>query len=189
MGREMQGLMMHLTMMESTSDSIIFKEYYSDGGGNFTGGRIISASKVKAEHYGLNMFTIIGKTDFDLMPEKQATKALNDDLWVMRNRMPIEDQREVITHANEEEVIVSASKFPWIVSNGEVIGVICIARNITIREKAQKHATELENFLQNEILPSLERLASKETTANSKNIFNELIEKISMTLQNDSEKK
>ncbi len=121
MGRSMQELMIFNSFLENTSDSIVVKEYFANEQGEFIGGKIICASAVKARHYGLTMDTIRGHTDFDLMPHEQAEKALQDDLWVMKNRKPIEDIRETITHKDGEIVNVSVTKFPWILPGGEIV--------------------------------------------------------------------
>jgi PAS domain S-box-containing protein len=101
------------------------------------------------------MNTIRGCTDFDLLPHEQAEKALQDDIWVMKNRKPIEDQRETITHKNGEIVKVSVTKFPWILPSGEIVGVMCIARNITIRERAKQQAQDLMEFMRRQVLKPL----------------------------------
>ncbi|GFE60963.1 PAS domain-containing protein [Geobacter sp. AOG2] len=155
MGRSMQEVLIFNAFMEHTSDSIVIKEYFANERGEFTGGNIICASATKARHYGLNMNTIRGCTDFDLLPREQAEKALQDDLWVMQNRRPIEDQHETITHRNGEIVKVSVTKFPWILPSGEIVGVMCIARNITIRERAKQQTQDLLEFMRQQVLKPL----------------------------------
>jgi PAS domain S-box-containing protein len=155
MGRSMQEVLIFNAFMKNTSDSIVIKEYFATENGGFTGGKIICASAKKAGHYGLNMDSIRGCTDFDLMPREQAKKALDDDLWVMKNRKPIEDIRETITHRNGEVVKVSVTKFPWILPGGEIVGVMCIARNITVREKAKQQARDLMQFMVQDVLKPL----------------------------------
>ena len=134
MGRGLQELLIFNAFLRNTRDSIVVKEYFATEEGSFTGGEIICASAEKAHHYGLTMETIRGRTDFDLMPREQAEKALQDDLWVMKSRKPLENIRETITHSDGETVMVSVTKFPWILPSGEVVGVMCIARNIGIME-------------------------------------------------------
>jgi PAS domain S-box-containing protein len=155
MGRSMQEVLIFDAFLKHTRDSIVIKEYFATEKGEFTGGKIICASATKASHYGLNMDTIRGHTDFDLMPRDQAGKALQDDIWVMENRKPIEDQRETITHKNGEIVKISVTKFPWILPGGEIVGVMCIARDITIREKAKQQARDLMQFMMREVLKPL----------------------------------
>ena len=155
MGRTMQEVLIFNAFMKDTTDSIVIKEYFATESGEFTGGNIICASATKAGHYGYTMDTIRGHTDFDLMPHEQAKKALRDDLWVMKNRKPIEDQIETITHKNGEMVKVSVNKFPWILPGGEIVGVMCIARNISIRERAKQQSRNLMKFMMREVLKPL----------------------------------
>lgn len=155
MGRSMQEVLIFNAFMKHTRDSIVIKEYFATERGGFTGGKIICASETKARHYGLNMDTIRGHTDFDLMPREQAARALKDDIWVMEHRTPIEDLRETITHRNGEIVTMSVTKFPWILPGGEIVGVMCISRNISIREKAKQHARDLMQFMSREVLKPL----------------------------------
>ena len=155
MGRSMQELLIFNSFMKHTSDSIVIKEYFATEQGEFIGGKIICASVAKASHYGLNMDSIRGYSDFDLLPHDQAVKALKDDLWVMKHKKPIEDQREIITHKNGETIQVSVTKFPWILPSGEIVGVMCIARNITIRERAKQQTRELMSFMIREVLKPL----------------------------------
>jgi PAS domain S-box-containing protein len=151
----MQEVLIFDAFMRHTRDSIVIKEYFATERGEFTGGKIICASETKARHYGLTMDSIRGRTDFDLMPREQAARALQDDLWVMKHRRPIEDLRETITHKNGEIVNISVTKFPWILPGGEIVGVMCIARNITIREKARQQARDLMQFMSREVLKPL----------------------------------
>jgi len=155
MGRSMQEILIFNSFLEHTSDSIVIKEYFANEQGKFNGGKIICASATKARHYGLNMDNIRGRTDFDLLPREQAEKALQDDLWVMKHRKPIEDIRETITHKNGEVVKVSVTKFPWILPGGEIVGVMCIARNINIREKAKQQTSDIIEFMMREVLNPL----------------------------------
>ncbi len=55
MGRSMQELMIFNSFLENTSDSIVIKEYFATEQGEFTGGKIICASAVKARHYGQHL--------------------------------------------------------------------------------------------------------------------------------------
>ena len=155
MGRSMQEVLIFDAFMRHTRDSIVIKEYFATERGEFTGGKIVCASDTKARHYGLTMDSIRGRTDFDLMPREQATRALKDDLWVMEHRKPLEDIRETITHKNGEVVNISVTKFPWILPGGEIVGVMCIARNITIRERARQQARDLMQFMTREVLKPL----------------------------------
>ncbi len=138
---QMMDLIFHYAILEQIEDSIVIKEYHSDGKGGFTGGEIRCASRVKAKHYNLTIPEIIGKTDFDLLPFEQAQKALEDDLYVMRSKVSIQNMAEIITYPNGETVRKSTSKSPFIYSNKEVGGVICISRYLEIITPSKVNAT------------------------------------------------
>ncbi|NTW27306.1 MAG: PAS domain-containing protein [Candidatus Moranbacteria bacterium] len=161
MGDGMMGLMAFFSLLKSTPDSMVWKKYRANGNGGVEGGEIEFASMAKARHYNLDMQSIRGKTDFDLMlSHEQAQQALRDDIWVIQNNKAIEDREEIITHENGGDAIISVSKFPWTISDEKkVIGSICTARDITIRKKAMLRVSELETLLLEEILPFLESLA------------------------------
>ena len=128
----MRDLQNYYVILEQIRDSLVIKSYQSDGKGSFVGGEITCASKVKAEHYGLTMSKILGKTDFDLMPQDQAQKALEGDLWVMENKKSIENVEEIVSYPNGITVKKSTTKSPIVIENGEIRGVICISRIIEV---------------------------------------------------------
>lgn len=137
---QMMDLIFYYALLEQIEDSIVIKEYHSDGKGGFTGGEIRCASRVKAEHYNLTIPGILGKTDFDLLPFEQAQKALEDDLYVMKNKVSLQNMAEIITYPNGETVRKSTSKSPFFYSNKEVGGVICISRYLEIITPAKVNA-------------------------------------------------
>jgi len=155
MGRSLQELLIFNAFLQNTSDSIVIKEYFANEHGEYIGGKIVCASYTKAHHYGLDMDNIRGHTDFDLMPRDQAERAYQDDIWVMKNRKPMKDIRETITHKNGEIVKISVTKFPWFMPGGEIVGVMCIARDITVRERAKQKSHDLVEFVKNEVLNPL----------------------------------
>lgn len=135
---QMMDLLYYHAILNQVTDSIVIKEYHPDGKGSFEGGEIRAASKVKAQHYNLTIPQIIGKTDFDLMPAEQAQKALESDLYVMKNMKSALYLEEIVTYPNGETVKKSTSKSPFIYSNGEVGGVICISRCLEVISPATK---------------------------------------------------
>ncbi len=130
MGMLMDDLRMWHEFLNQSPHSIVVKKYYNDGNGNYSGGQFIRVSKTKADHYGMSIEQIRGKTDWDLLPAEEAKKAYDDDLWVMQNKKPIKNRVEKITHPNGEVVYVSVTKMPWL--DGDVVhGIISISWDIT----------------------------------------------------------
>lgn len=160
MGQIIQNLLMFYALMEYSSDSIVFKEYFRDEKGGYTGGNFVYVSNEKARHYGMTPSQMKGKTDQDLLPPAEAAKSLKDDLWVMTHRRAIRDIRETITHPNGETVSVSVTKFPWFNQGGDVFGVICIARDITRKVEVERQSDRLSEFLVRDIFQPLASIHS-----------------------------
>ncbi|NVN91521.1 MAG: PAS domain-containing protein [Desulfuromonadales bacterium] len=160
MGQIIQNLLMFYALMEYSSDSIVFKEYFRDEKGGYTGGNFVSVSNEKARHYGMTPAQMKGKTDQDLLPSAEAAKSLKDDLWVMTHKRAIRDIRETITHPNGETVSVSVTKFPWFNQGGDIFGVICIARDISRRVEAEKQTDQLSEFLMRDMFQPLASIHS-----------------------------
>ncbi len=113
-------------LMDNIPDSIYFKDEKS---------RFVKVNKAKAEHSRTRPEDMIGKTDFDFLPEEQARKAFLDDKQVMKSGRPVKDRVEKLTHKDGTEVWVSATKIPWYDRKGNMIGTIGLSRNITKRKK------------------------------------------------------
>ncbi len=160
MGQIIQNLLMFYALMEYSSDSIVFKEYFGDEMGGFTGGNFVYVSNEKARHYGMTPSQMRGKTDGDLLPPREADKSLKDDLWVMKHRQAIRDIRETITHPDGQTVSVSVTKFPWFNQGGDVLGVICVARDISERVRAEKRTNLLNEFMMRDIVLPLSSVQS-----------------------------
>jgi len=117
------------SLMDNISDSVYFKDKEK---------RFIRVNKVKAEHSKLAPEEMIGKTDFDFFPPEIAKQSSADDDFVIEKGKPIIDKVEEIIHSNKTEHWVSTTKVPWYNSEGKIIGVIGITRNITERKKTEE---------------------------------------------------
>jgi len=154
MGMLMDDLRMWHDFLNQSPHSIVVKKYYNDGNGNFSGGEFIRVSKTKADHYGLTIEQIHGKTDWDLLPAEEAKKAYDDDSWVMKNKTPIKNRIEKITHPNGEIVYVSVTKMPW--QDGDVVrGIISISWDITEQIHAEKRTRNIIDQMRHLYAPVL----------------------------------
>ena len=95
------------------------------------GGRFIWVSAEKAHNSQMTIEEIIGKTDFDLMVKEEAERSWADDCRVMTTRESISKKIETITRANGKIDYVSVTKTPWLNDQGDTLGVICIATDIS----------------------------------------------------------
>jgi PAS domain S-box-containing protein len=78
----------------------------------------------------------VGKTDYDFYPADLARSFHDDNERVMSSGQPMIDREEMIPGPKGEEIWLSTTKVPLRDSDGNVIGLFGIARDITERKQA-----------------------------------------------------
>ncbi|HIJ52029.1 MAG TPA: PAS domain S-box protein [Planctomycetes bacterium] len=133
-------------MVESAHDVIFFKDVES---------RYIIANNKTLEAFGLSREQVIGRNDYEIMPDKaEATKNIEDDKLVFETGKPTEITKHM-TGSDGKEHWFQAIKVPQFDDKGNIIGLIGIARDIT---ESKRRETELN--LYREKMSHAERLAS-----------------------------
>ena len=110
-------------MLDSTPDRIYFKDTQS---------RFIKCSRVTAERMGLkDANAIIGRTDFDFLPEDRARMFYEHEQRIMQSGEPLinEPQKKVLPDG--DVIWTSATKVPLRDATGKIIGLVGINRDIT----------------------------------------------------------
>jgi len=110
------------TLMDNVPDSIYFKDENN---------RFIMVNKAKAVHSNVKPDDMIGKTDFDFLPEDQARTAFEDDEELMKAGQLAINKVEKLTGENGMERWVSVTKVPRFDAEGNIIGTMGISRDIT----------------------------------------------------------
>jgi len=110
------------TLMDNIPDSIYFKDENN---------RFIMVNKAKAFHANVNPGDMVGKTDFDFMPEDQARKSFEDDEDMLKTGKFIVNKIEKLTGSDGMERWVSVTKVPCFDEDGNIIGTVGISRDIT----------------------------------------------------------
>ena len=110
------------TLMDNIPDSIYFKDEEN---------RFIMVNKAKAAHSNVEPQDMVGKTDFDFLPEDEARRAFEDDKELMRAGKYIINKVEKLTGVGGSERWVSVTKVPRFDGEGNVIGTVGISRDVT----------------------------------------------------------
>lgn len=110
------------TILNNTSDSVYFKDENN---------RFVLVNKVKAAHFHVPPEEIIGKTDFDFLPEDDARRASADDEEIMKTGKFIVNKIEKLTGKDGSERWISVTKVPRFDLEGNIIGTMGISCDIT----------------------------------------------------------
>jgi PAS domain S-box-containing protein len=104
--------------------------------------RFMGCNKIFAAVAGVNSpADLIGKTDFDMAWSAQADAYRKDDLEVMRNRNAKLDIEEVNINSEGQESWVLTSKVPIINHSNEVVAILGMFEDITVRKRKEADVT------------------------------------------------
>ena len=119
-------------LLQALLDNIPDSVYFKDCDHQF-----IAVSRAKAEYHGTTPEEMVGKTDFDLLPEVPAKVAHAEEQRVMETSKPIVNKIEQISGPDGSQRYYSVSKVPYSDPNGQVAGIVGISRDITVQKQAQ----------------------------------------------------
>ncbi len=127
------------SMMQNLPDLIYFKDIES---------RFLRISESLANLFGVKSSKdVIGKTDFDYFPRKEAKQYYDEEQEIIKKGKGIVDEVRTIINENGEEMWTSVTKLPMFGKNGECIGTFGISKDVTNIKKL-----EIEVNLRNEKL-------------------------------------
>ena len=133
------------TLLEHSPDLIYFKDADC---------RIVRASTTMATHLGYeDPGSLVSMSDSDLYDVEQSGEYLVDEHMVISTGEPIIGKEEMRFLPNGDRVWVSTSKSPLRTTDGKIVGLFGVARDITDYKRAQEAAeaanTAKSNFLAN----------------------------------------
>jgi PAS domain S-box-containing protein len=117
------------TLMDNMPDSIYFKDEKN---------RFIMVNKAKAVRSNVAPEEMMGKTDFDFLPEEEARRAFEDDKEIMTSGKFIINKIEKLTGIDGSERRVSVTKVPRFDEEGNIIGTMGISRDVTEWKKLEE---------------------------------------------------
>jgi len=112
-------------LLTGLPDSVFIKDRES---------RFLLANQVVAQWMGETPASLRGKSDMDIYPPELAAVFRKDEEDVMASGMPVINREEVINTKDGRELYVLTTKLPYRNPSGEIIGVIGMSRNITLRK-------------------------------------------------------
>ncbi|MEG3939697.1 PAS domain-containing protein [Microcoleus sp. S36b_A3] len=131
------------SILESTPDIIVVKDRE---------GRYVALnSEVANSFYGRPIEQIIGKDDSELLPSASALVIMAKDRELMEAGITETYEEEVFN--GKETTSFLTTKAPWRDAQGNILGLIAIARNIGDRKQMEAKLRD-RNFLLNSILES-----------------------------------
>ena len=133
------------TLLEHSPDLIYFKDADC---------RIVRASTAMAWHLGYEDSTeLVNKSDSELYSPEQSGEYLADEHQIIATGVPIIGKEELQYAADGQQVWVSTTKAPLRTSEGQIVGLFGIARDITdyklAQDAAEAASTAKSDFLAN----------------------------------------
>ena len=125
-------------LIDSISDILFCKD---------TEGRFLGCNRAFAERVGLSKDEIIGRTDFDLFPGEEAASYRKDDDTALTQNKPLCIERW-ISYPDGRRIVSETCKTPYRGSDGRLLGLIGIGRDVTARKKSAEQSQQLASELQ-----------------------------------------
>jgi PAS domain S-box-containing protein len=123
------------TLIDTLPDAIYFKD---------TESRFVVANESVAKTMGSRSpADLVGKTDFDFYPQELAARYYADERHLVTLGHPIYNQEEPTIDAAGRERWLSTTKVPLRDSDGSIVGIVGIGRDITDKRRAEQ---ELEAY-------------------------------------------
>lgn len=101
-------------------------------------GRYLGCNQRFENLYGAKESEIIGMTDYDFIEKDLADAIRKHDIQTMNANKPIMREHELVFSSDGHKELVETIKTSMISPNGELIGVLGIARDITDRRQTEK---------------------------------------------------
>jgi len=165
-------------VVEGTKDAIFLKDIQ---------GRYLMVNSTSATIFGKPAAEIIGKDDSELLPANEAVQIMENDRRIMASGQS-QILEEMVTSNNIKGIYLS-TKDIYRDSQGNVIGLIGVAREITDRKRLEQEREQLLEQLRktNEDLAALNTVTVNAiSTLNLEDLLNVLLQRIAEVLKADT---
>ncbi|HIE31889.1 MAG TPA: PAS domain S-box protein [Methanosarcinales archaeon] len=123
-----ESLKLYQFMVESAHDAIFYKD---------TESRYVIANPTALRSFGLPLEEVIGRNDTELLPPEEAENNIADDHKVLETGNLTEIHKQM-TDVDGKRHHFHAIKVPHLGDNGNVIGIIGVARDITELKRVEE---------------------------------------------------
>lgn len=137
------------TLIQTIPDCVSLKD---------THGTYLLCNATMQRALGLKEADIVGKTDFDFLSRQEAEEICRSDRLALESSQPIRNEYWVTFADSGRQVLLETIKTPVRSSDGLVVGVLAIARDITALREAQENLTLLNRDLEQRVAERTEQL-------------------------------
>src|SRR4051812_13278451 len=117
------------TLIDSIPDFIYAKDLQC---------RFLIANETCGRGIGRRPAELIGKSDFDFYPRELAQKFYDDEQKIIVSGEPLVNRQEIVVDLEGNRSVLLTTKVPLRNAEGQVIGIMGIGRNITLRVQAEE---------------------------------------------------
>jgi two-component system, cell cycle sensor histidine kinase and response regulator CckA len=102
------------------------------------------------KYLGMNSeIDILGKTDFEVFPEELAQKFFVEDQKIIRDGSLVLNDEGLGFSEEGNQLCLLVSKIPLRDNNGEIIGMVGVANDITEQKRVEEELRETRDYLEN----------------------------------------
>jgi len=125
-------------LINAIPDSIYFKD---------SNCRYLMVNKAFEEVLGVNKEILIGKSDEDFMPPDLAERCSMSDEQLMKGGRPLHNIEDTMIGKDGGKIYFESTKVPIHYSEGNLLGLVGVTRDVTVRKKAEESLLLFRNLL------------------------------------------